>query len=120
MRTHKEMKQEYKLHKTKKGVFQIENKMNGKILIGSSMDLKAIWNRQKAQLKFGNHPNEKLQNDWNNLGEEAFEYKIIAEAKEKKDEEIDFKKEIKELEELYTEELQPYEKKGYNKKLNKK
>ena len=119
MKTHKEMKQEYKLHKTKKGVFQIKNKKNGKILIGSSIDLRAIWNRQRAQLNFGNHPNKELQNDWKKFGEETFEYEIITEIKEKEDEEIDFVKEVKELEELYIEDIQPFGEKGYNKKQDK-
>ena len=119
MKTNKELKQEYKLHKTKKGVYQIKNKKSGKILIGSSTDLVAIWNRQKAQLGFGSHPNPELQKDWNELGPEEFEYEILSELKEDDSKEIDYKKEVRELEELFIEELQPFGEKGYNKKLNK-
>ena len=115
MKTHKEMKEEYKLYKSPKGVYQIKNKKNGKILIGSSTDLKAIWNRQRTQLNFGSHPNQELQKEWKEFGEESFEYEIIAEIKEKDDEEKDYKKEVKELEELYIEEMQPFGEKGYNK-----
>jgi group I intron endonuclease len=116
MKSHKEMKQEYKLYKPQKGVYQIKNKKNGKVLIGGSTDLKAIWNRHRAQLNFGSHPNKELQSEWNYYGEESFEYEIIAEIKEKDDEEKDYKKEVKELEELYIEELKPFGVKGYNKK----
>ena len=116
MKTRKELKQEYKLIKTRKGVYQIKNKINGKILIGSSTDLKAIWNRQRTQLNFGSHPNKELQNEWKKYGEESFEFEIIIELKEKDDEQIDYKKEVKELEELYIEELQPFDENGYNKK----
>ena len=119
MKTNKELKQEYKLHKTKKGVYQIRNKRNGKILVGSSTDLVAIWNRQKVQLSFGNHPNQELQNDWKELGPEEFEYEIISELKEDDSKAIDYKKEVRELEELFIEELQPFGEKGYNKKGNK-
>ena len=115
MKTHKEMKEAYKLYKSKKGVYQIRNMLNGKIFVGSSTDLKAIWNRNKVQLNFGNHPNEELQKDWKELGEEAFEYEILSEIKEE-EKEINFKKEVKALEELYIEELQPFKEKGYNKK----
>lgn len=120
MKTHKEMKQEYKLFKTKKGVYQIKNKTNGKVLIGSSTDLVAIWNRQKTQLNFGNHPNEELQKEWKQYGEEAFEYEIISELKEDEGKEIDYKKEVKELEELFVEEIQPFGEKGYNKERSSK
>ena len=116
MKTHKEMKEEYKLYKPPKGVYQIKNKKSGKILIGSSTDLKAIWNRQRAQLNFGSHPNQELQKEWKEFGEESFEYEILAEINEKDDEEKDYKKEVKELEELYIEEMQPFGEKGYNKK----
>ena len=116
MKTNKEMKQEYKLYKSKKGVFLIKNKINGKVLVGSSTDLVAIWNRQKAQLNFNTHPNNELQKDWNELGEEAFEYEILSELKEEEVKEIDYKKEVKELEELYIEEIQPYGEKGYHTK----
>jgi hypothetical protein len=78
--------------------------------------LKAIWNRHRAQLNFGSHPNKELQSEWNNYGEESFEYEIIAAIKEKDDEEKDYKKEVKELEELYIEEFKPFGVKGYNKK----
>jgi len=116
MKTHKEMKEAYKLYKSKKGVYQIRNKMNGKIFVGSSTDLKASWNRNKMQLNFGNHPNNELQKDWKNFGENAFVYEILSELKEEDDKKIDPKKEVKELEELYLEELKPYDENGYNKK----
>ena len=116
MKTHKEMKQEYKLYKSPKGVYQIRNKKNGKVLIGGSTDLKAIWNRQRAQLNFGRHPNKELQSEWNEFGEESFEYEILEKIKEKNDEEKDYKKEVKELEELFVEEIKPFGVKGYNKK----
>jgi hypothetical protein len=114
MKTNKEMKQEYKLYKSKKGVYQIKNIRNSKILIGSSTDLVAIWNRQKAQLNFGNHPNIELQKDWNKFGADAFEYKILSEINEEEGKEINYKKEAKELSELYIEEIKPFGKNGYN------
>ena len=98
MKTHKELKEEYKLYKSPKGVYQIRNKKNRKILIGSSTDLKAIWNRQRAQLNFGSHPNKELQKEWNENGEDSFEYEILAEINEKDDEKKDYKKEVRELE----------------------
>lgn len=116
MKTRKELKVEYKLHKTTKGVYQIRNKINGKIFIGSSIDLNAIWNRNKTQLNFGNHQNTELQKEWKELGEDAFEYEILSTLKEDEEKEIDFKKEVKFLEELYIDELQPFDEKGYNKK----
>lgn len=120
MKTRKELKDDYKTRKTKKGVYQIKNKNNGKVFLGSSVDLVAIWNRNKAQLKFGSHPNKELQDDWKKFGEDSFEYEIVSEIKEKENDDKDYSDEIRELEELFLEELQPYDEKGYNKRKKSK
>jgi len=60
MKTRKELKEEYKNLKFEMGVFQIRNHVNGKIFIGSRLDLKAFWNAQKWQLDFGMHRNAAL------------------------------------------------------------
>ena len=116
MKSFKELKQEYKQIKFKMGVFQIRNKINDKLFIGSSMDLTAIWHAQKLQLDFGMHQNTMLQDDWKEFGSENFVYEIIEEIKYSEDKPVNYEKEIKTLEELIIEELQPFENKGYNKK----
>ena len=116
MKTRKELKEEYKQMKFKMGVFQIKNNINGKVFIGSSLDLIAIWHAQKLQLDFGIHPNSDLQKDWKEHGEENFSYEIIEEIKHVDDKPIDYSKEIKVLEGMIIGELQPYENKGYNKR----
>ena len=119
MKTRKELKEQYKQRKNKMGVFQIKNTHNNKIFIGSNLDLNAIWNRQKMQLKLESHPNKDHQEDWKEYGEESFIYEILAELKQDDKKEINYKRELKELEKLYIEELEPFEAKGYNKKLIK-
>jgi hypothetical protein len=116
MKTRKELKEEYKQMKFKMGVFQIKNTVNNKIFIGCSLDLKAIWHAQKLQLDIGIHTNSDLQSDWNKFGSENFIYEIIEEIKQTEDKPLDYGKEIKVLEEMIIDELQPFENKGYNKK----
>ena len=114
MKTKKELKEEYNQVKYKMGVFRITNKANSKVFIGSSLDLTAIWYAQKLQLGMGIHPNKELQKDWNHFGLENFTYEILEELKQSDDTKADFNKEIKALEDLLIEELQPFEDKGYN------
>jgi len=117
MKTRKELKEEYKQMKFKMGVFKIVNIKNNKIFIGSSQDLKAIWHAQKLQLDFGIHPNADLQLDWKEFGSENFRYEIIEEVKQtEEDKPIDYGKEVKVLEEMIIEELQPFANIGYNKR----
>lgn len=114
MKTRKDLKEEYKNLKIDMGVFQIRNLVNGKIFVGSSQDLKAFWNAQKWQLDFGMHRNAKLQADWKEFGAEQFSYEILGLIKQSDEAGVDYKKELKLLEKLYVEELQPFDDKGYN------
>jgi 23S rRNA A1618 N6-methylase RlmF len=116
MKTRKELKEEYKKMKFKMGVYQIRNKINGKIFISSTLDLNAAWNSQKFQLNFGSHKNEELQKEWKEFGEESFVYEIVDELKHIEDKEMNYNEEIKVLENMLIEELQPFGNRGYNKR----
>jgi len=116
MKSHKELKEEYKHMKFKMGVFQIKNKINGKIFIGSSLDLNAIWHAQKLQLDFGMHAKSVLQSEWKEFGPASFTYEIVEEIKQNDDKPTDYPKEIKALEEMIIENLQPFDERGYNKR----
>lgn len=115
MKTKKELKNIYKEMKFKIGVFQIRNTVNQKIFVGSSTDLDAIWNRIRSELKFGNYPNIDLQKDWNSFGEENFVFEILSEIKQEDNvQTVNYRKESKQLEKMFIEELKPYGDKGYN------
>ena len=116
MKTKKELKNIYKEKKFKIGVFQIRNIQNNKILISSSTDLDAIWNRHKFQLDFGSHFNKELQKDFNEVGEEGFSFDILDSLKPKEDVKYDYTDDLKILEEMWLTKLQPYDEEGYNTK----
>lgn len=59
------------------GVYMIRNKTNGKVYVGSSLDLKQRWIDHRKALRGNRHPNGRLQNSWNKYGEDAFEYVIL-------------------------------------------
>lgn len=114
MKTRKEIINDYKQAKSKIGVFQIRNKTNNKVFVESSLDLIAIWNRLRFQLNMGSHPNVGLQKDWKALGEENFVYEILSEIQQDDTVQMDYRKEIKKLEAMFIEELQPFGEKGYH------
>lgn len=117
MNTKKELKDSYKKQKFKVGVFQLKNIVNQKIFIGSSIDLVASRNRIKMELKFGNYPNADLQNDWKKYGEENFAFEILSEIKQEDDGLThNYRKEAKQLEEMFMDELQPFGERGYHHK----
>jgi hypothetical protein len=114
MKSNKELRNDYKQKKFKIGLFQIRNTINGKIFIGSSVNLDAIWNRNRMELNFGGHRNEALQAEWKELGEEAFTFEILTQMKQEDGGQTDYNTEIKELEAMFIEDLQPFNEKGYN------
>ena len=99
------------------GVFQIVNKVNGKVLIGSSVNLPAILNRFKAELKMGSHRNEVLQREWKQLGEENFGFNELEILEPSDDPAYDPAGDLQVLEKLWIEKLSPFGDKGYNKSL---
>ncbi len=115
MKSKKELKDTYKEMKFQIGVFQIRNTVNDKIYIESSTDLVAIWNRHRFQLNNGLHPNINLQKEWNEFGQDNFKYEILSEIKQDGKKTIDYyRKEAKQLEIMFIEDLQPFGDKGYN------
>ncbi len=108
----KEAKLNYKLTARPMGVFQIRNLKTEKAFVGSSLNLNGIFNRFEGELKAGSHRNKSLQNDWNELGSENFAFEILEELESR--ENLDDKKELAVLEDLWLEKLTPYDEKGYN------
>lgn len=51
--------------------------MNGKVYIGSAVDLKNRWNKHRYTLDNNIHRNRHLQNAWDKYGEEYFEFVVI-------------------------------------------
>ncbi len=105
MKTKKELKQQYKDQKPQMGVFEIRNTVNGKILIEGSTNIPSKWNRHRTELRFGNHRNRQLQEDWNEFGEEKFICSVLSELKLKEDDNSDIKSELKLLQSFVEEEL---------------
>ena len=105
MKTKKELKDEYKQKVFPMGVFQVKCTVNGRLLIDNSVDMESKWNRHKMELKFGNHRNKDLQNDWIQYGEGKFEFEVLSELKKSEEENVNYNKELKTLQDMIFEEL---------------
>ena len=106
---------EYKDTLRPMGIYQIKNKVNGKLLIGSSVNLPAILNRCKAELKMGSHRNIVLQQEWKQFGYENFEFNELENLEPADDPTYDPAEDLHVLEALWIEKLSPFGDKGYNK-----
>lgn len=59
------------------GIYKIKNKVNHKVYIGESVDIKARWSKHRSDLRKGTHHSKYLQTDWNRYGEKAFKFSIV-------------------------------------------
>jgi group I intron endonuclease len=105
---------EYRERKIPSGVFQIKNTANGKVLLGSSLNLEGVWNGHKFQLTAGVHRNELLQKEWNEFGSDKFVFEILEMVKVKDDPNFNLEDELTLLEQIWLEKLDPFGEKGYN------
>jgi group I intron endonuclease len=113
--TRDELKKTYKQNPPAMGIFQIKNVQNGKIFVGSSLNLAGILNRHKFTLELGSHNNKSLQSDWNEYGAENFQFEVLDYLKPKDDPGHNYSQDLLILEELWLEKLQPFGERGYNK-----
>lgn len=59
------------------GVYQIRCDKNGRIYIGSAVNMLARWSHHRRSLQRGVHKNQHLQQAWNKYGEGNFEFIVL-------------------------------------------
>jgi len=115
MKTDKRLlKQEYMQAKRPLGVFLIRNTTNNKVYLGSGIDVQGIVNRHRFALSMGGHQSKALQKDWNELGADKFEFEILDQMEPRDEPGFDARGELKFMEEMWLEKLEPYDARGYN------
>jgi len=112
-----ELKREYKNRPKNMGVYQIRNLVNGKIFVESSPNLDGMLNRFKMATKYDGDfkpNNRELTREIKEYGPDNFVYEVLDQLKPMEDPLYNYSEDLKTLEELWLEKLQPYEGKGYN------
>lgn len=59
------------------GVYRIRNSCNGKVYIGSSLNIDLRKSSHRRDLRNNRHCNTHLQNAWNKYGEESFTFEVL-------------------------------------------
>lgn len=67
----------YNGHSRKSGIYQIINKINGKVYIGSAKEFKRRYTQHINSLKKGTHHNKHLQGAFNRDGSDSFEFHVL-------------------------------------------
>ncbi len=112
----KELTHQYKTTPRTMGIAAIRHKASGRSFVFANLDINALVNRYRTQLRFGGHPNKDLQGDWQEYGEEAFTIEVLDTLVPKEGGEVDPAEELTVLEQMWLEKLQPYSPDGYNRR----
>jgi group I intron endonuclease len=110
----KRLKREYQEAPKEAGIFRIANTANGKIYLGSSLNLHGPLNKHRFMLSTGSHINKALQADWNKHGADAFAFEIVEKVKPSDDPAFIVEDELELLEEIWIEKEEPFGERGYN------
>jgi hypothetical protein len=111
----KQARSDYKQALQPMGIVQVKNLTNGRCFIMRSANTKVTINSLRFQLKTGAFAtSHELCRDWQTLGEGSFSIEVIDELKPVEDHDHDYDADLRALEELWIEKLQPYGDKGYH------
>jgi hypothetical protein len=112
----KELIRQYKDTPRPMGVFRVVHTASGKCLVGTSVDLPSVLNRERAQLRLGGHRNEALQRDWNSFGADAFVFEVLDTLTPPDEPGYDPTGDLQVLEQMWLEKLSPFDERGYNRR----
>jgi len=91
----KELQEAYKQMKPDMGIFMIQSLDTKKCTIEVDHNMKAKMNRRKIQLQTNGHPVLELQQEWNQYGEDNFNFEVLEQLKYGKDEDkTDYSEEL--------------------------
>lgn len=73
----RKMQSIYNGNSNKSGVYQIVNKLNNRIYIGSAFEFKSRFKQHLSSLRKGKHHNKFLQRDFDKCGSDAFVFEVL-------------------------------------------
>ena len=92
--TRAEMKRAYKEKPPPMGVFAVRNRANGKVLVGSSLNVPGALNRIKFELTTGMPRLPALLEDWKRYGADNFSFEVLDVLKPSEEPGVDPKEEL--------------------------
>jgi len=109
-----EIKRVYKQNRPDMGIYQLRNKVNGKVFVESSQNLEGTRNSRLFQLRMGKIVfNRDLQEDLNRYGADSFEFSVL-EVLARPEAGENAEQLLAALELYWLEKLQPFGERGYN------
>ncbi len=80
------------------GVYQITCRPNGRVYVGSSVQIYVRWAEHRRRLRRGDHHSRRMQGAWDKYGEESFRFSVLEECP---------KDQLEKREQFYLDSLKP-------------
>lgn len=114
MTDRKALKRQYLETKTRAGVYAIRNRITGRALVAGSTNVQGTLNRHHFELRYGQHRNAKLVQDWVEHGESSFLFDVLDMVKPSQDPAFDAAQELEMLVSLWRQEIPCVGEHGYD------
>ena len=108
------LKRQYLETKTRAGVYAIRNKITGRALVAGSTNVQGTLNRHRFELRYGQHANAMLAQDWVEHGETNFLFEILDMVKPSEDPAFNATQELEMLVGLWRQEIPCLGELGYD------
>ncbi|MDD4913058.1 MAG: GIY-YIG nuclease family protein [Sideroxydans sp.] len=113
------LKRQYMETKTRAGVYAIRNQITGRAMVAGSTNVQGTLNRHRFELRFGQHRNVRLAQDWAKYGETSFIFEVLDIVKPSEDPAFEATRELEELVNLWRQEIPCMGERGYDDPRNK-
>ncbi|HZW25011.1 MAG TPA: GIY-YIG nuclease family protein [Gallionella sp.] len=108
------LKRQYLETKTRAGVYVIRNQITGRALVAGSTNVQGALNRHRFELRFGQHRNVMLAQDWATHGETSFIFEVLDVVKPSTDPAFNATRELEGLVNLWRQEIPCIDERGYD------
>ncbi|MGQ8704950.1 GIY-YIG nuclease family protein [Serratia sp. TSA_198.1] len=108
------LKRQYLDTKTRAGVYAIRNKITGRVLVAGSANVQGTLNRHLFELRYAQHRNLRLAQDWVEYGESNFLFEVLDRVKASEDPAFDAARELEILVSLWRQEIRSPDQLSYD------
>lgn len=105
MTNNKTLKRQYLETKTRAGVYLIRNQITGRALVAGSTNVQGTLNRHRFELRYRQHRNARLAQDWVEHGEGNFLFDVLDMVKASEDPAFNAAQELETLVSLWRQEI---------------
>ena len=105
MTNNRTLKRQYLETNSRVGVYAIRNQITGRALVAGSTNVQGTLNRHRFELRYGQHRNVRLAQDWVEYGETSFLFEVLDMVKPSEDSTFNAAQELELLVGLWRQEI---------------